>query len=503
MIMRKLVYILNIALAFGFVACDRTGVDDPQGEEGGVISLVPQTVETRALINNVTDLRHYTLKVWDIWTGQTDPYIDNTLVYSSGSWQYGTTPASPYLWKSGTHKFYGYIDGTGTYDPSAKTLSVSKSLTASANEKDVLYSEVFSSTAADWMATKTPETPVPLHFKHLLSSIGIVVKNCTEGSVTLNSVSTVIPNKGSATVDFSGNQSEVEYGSVTADETTPFIPSDFPALPVALPSQGFVDVLAKKVFTTGTADIDTSYFVIWPQTIDTLKIKVKYTITDGTDVVVYDKTVKVPNIEWVAGNKYTYTLNISATDILLTFVVQPWDSGEAGGIDTKNSSISMTNVTWMNTKVKLTADGEETNTVNIGGYSVSMYYHPYVQTGGQWVQYTANNGYFPAQGHFTISYPLNGKYKIGLIPAYGESTVDPSQYAIYIYDTSTGQWNTHNQTDGETITDKTVYFQVRATGADTASHKAQINIWIKSGDGEWVSAYSEIRANYALVIPAR
>lgn len=501
--MRKLVYILNIALAFGFVACDRTGVDDPQGEEGGVISLVPQTVETRALINNVTDLRDYTLKVWDIWTGQTDPYIDNTLVYSSGSWQYGTTPASPYLWKSGTHKFYGYIDGTGTYDPSAKTLSVSKSLTASANEKDVLYSEVFSSTAADWMATKTPETPVPLHFKHLLSSIGIVVKNCTEGSVTLNSVSTVIPNKGSATVDFSGNQSEVEYGSVTADETTPFIPSENPIADVALPSQGFVDVLAKKVFTTGTADIDTSYFVIWPQTIDTLKIKVKYTITDGTDVVVYDKTVKVPNIEWVAGNKYTYTLNISATDILLTFVVQPWDSGEAGGIDTKNSSISMTNVTWMNTKVKLTENGEETNTVNIGGYSVNMYYHPYVQTGGQWVQYTANNGYFPAQGYFTISYPLNGKYKIGLIPAYGETEVDPSQYAFYIYDTSTGQWNTHNQTDGETITDKTVYFQVRATGADTASHKAQINIWIRSGDGEWVSAYSEIRSNYALVIPAR
>ena len=80
------------------------------------------------------------------------------------------------------------------------------------------------------------------------------------------------------------------------------------------------------------------------------------------------------------------------------------------------------------------------------------------------------------------------------------------QYAIYIYDTSTGQWNTHNQTnqtDGETITDKTVYFQVRATGKDAASHKAQINIWIKSGDGEWVSAYSEIRSNYALVIPAR
>ena len=136
--MRRHTYIIFIiALAIGLAACDKAEVSrTAEGE--GIISFSPQTVETRALINSVTDLHDYTLKVWDIWSGQTTPYIDNTLVYSTedGDWQYGATPDPAYTWKSGTHKFFSYIDGTGTYDSSAKTLSVSKSLTASDDEVD-------------------------------------------------------------------------------------------------------------------------------------------------------------------------------------------------------------------------------------------------------------------------------------------------------------------------------------------------------------------------------
>ena len=504
--MRRHTYIIFIiALAIGLAACDKAEVSrTAEGE--GIISFSPQTVETRALINSVTDLHDHTLKVWDIWSGQTTPYIDNTLVYSTedGDWQYGATPDPAYTWKAGTHKFFSYIDGTGTYDSSAKTLSVSKSLTASDDEVDVLYSDVYSTTAAEWMATKTPETPVPLTFKHLLSSIGMVVKNCTDGSVTVNSVTTVIPNKGSATINFGGDATAVAYGDegVTPDETTPFISADNPITDVALPAEGFIDVLSKQVFDTGTDAVDTNYFVIWPQTIDTLKVDVKYTIADGSDVVTYEKTVKIPDIEWVAGNKYTYTLNISPTDILLIFKVQPWDEGPAGDLDTKDGSINMSAVTWMNTKVRQTATGEEMNTVDIDGYKVNMYYQPYVLNGTEWTQYTANNGYFPAQGYFTIYYPMVGKYKIGIIPAYGETTVDPSKYAIVIYNQSTGQWDAHDQTNGETITQKTVYFQVRSTSSASGPFKAQIDIWVKPDGGEWISAYSEIRATNTLFIPA-
>ena len=159
----------------------------------------------------------------------------------------------------------------------------------------------------------------------------------------------------------------------------------------------------------------------------------------------------------------------------------------------------MSNVTWMNSKV--TVDGTEKNTVDNSAKEVYMYYKPTVN--GE--TYTANNGYYPAQGYFTVNYPEEGLFKIGLIPAYGETTVDTSRYAIYIYDYTTdpAAFRAIN-TAGETITNNTVYFQVRAaSGQDGAQHKAQVNIWFKpNGSDEWISAYSEVRANYALVIPA-
>ena len=195
---------------------------------------------------------------------------------------------------------------------------------------------------------------------------------------------------------------------------------------------------------------------------------------------------------------------------MLKFIVQPWEASEQdGAIDTSTGSINMSNVTWMNTKVKLTAEGEEVNTVNNSGYAVNMYYQPYVKNGETWTQYTANNGYYPAQGYFTVNYPVAGLFKIDLIPAYGQSeaSLDKSKYEIYIYDYPVGETPGNFRAinpDGEPISNNTVYFQVRAAATqDGAEHKAQIDIWFKpDGSTEWISAYSEIRANYALTIPA-
>lgn len=119
---------------------------------------------------------------------------------------------------------------------------------------------------------------------------------------------------------------------------------------------------------------------------------------------------------------------------------------------------------------------------------------------------TQYSGYFPAQGYFTVNYPSSGKFKIGLIPAYGETKVEPEYYEIYIYNSTSKTWVPHNATEGEAISNETVYFQVRAAATqDDAQHKAQVDIWFLpagSKEGEWISAYSEVRANYALVIPA-
>ena len=122
----------------------------------------------------------------------------------------------------------------------------------------------------------------------------------------------------------------------------------------------------------------------------------------------------------------------------------------------------------------------------------------------EWKKYD----YYPAQGYFTVNYPKIGLFKLDLIPAYGETSVNKYMYEIYVYDntlTTADKWR-KIKADGETITNKTVYFQVRASENVAATHpeyKAQIDIWFKAdGSDEWISAYSEIRANYACIIPA-
>ena len=504
--MKKLVYTIGIALAFGFVSCDKTSETFDENK-GSTISFEPKTVETRALINSVEDLHSSTLRVFDFWSGQaSEPYINNTLVYQSSQWQYGTE--ATYYWKDGTHKFFSFTDALGTLN-SSKVVSVSKTLTtAEENQTDLLYSQVFTSTAADWMSSNTATTPVPLTFKHLLSSVAIVVKNSSGTPVTLNSVSASIPNVGSASVNYSADTVAVTLGDVSAG-TTPFI-SAAALSNETLASQDSVDVLAQAKM----AAEDYSYYVIWPQEINEespVTVDVSYTPDGAEEALV--KTVSLPAATWEPGNKYLYVLEILPTGVVLTFKVLPWEKLEKA-IDTSTGSINMSNVTWMNTKVKLTQNGDEVNTVfNPPGYAVYMYYQPYYKPGDTWTQYTANNGYYPAQGYFTVNYPSSGQFKIGLIPAYGETSVDESKYEIYIYNSSTKAWDEHKTaaqtvetTPGETITHDTIYFQVRAaSGQDGSQYKAQVNIWFKpTGSGsEWVSAYSEVRANYSLIIPAR
>ncbi len=524
--MKKALTYSAIVLLLGLTACNKT--DNMTFEGDGNIRFAPARVATRALIEDANGLQSQTFKVYDI-LNETE-YINNTIVYNeTDGWTYGT-PAT-YKWADGEHKFFGFTDGAGAY--ADNLLAVSKTLTtAEADQVDLLYSDIFTTTAADWKATKTAKDSVMLNFKHLLSAVSFMVTNTTSNEVVLNSVDVKIPNKGSATVSFENETTAVTYGEVSTDGD--FI-SAAALSDLSIAQDQLVDILTQAVVT------DTLYQVVWPQEFENdgdLVVNVKYTMTiPATDTEpavssTFTSDVKIPATVWEAGNKYVYMLQITPSDIQLIFRVMPWDEGEAGSINTSTGSINMSNVTWMNTKVDLDGDGNygefitheepvlddegnpkmdddgnpvtktvtdlNENTVVNGDYTVNMFYHPTVN--GE--TYTANNGYYPAQGYFTVNYPVAGLFKIGLIPAYGETSVDTDAYQIVIWN---GSAFVDIDPDGETITNDTVYFQVRATGVDTAAHKAQIDIWFKGteDDAEWISAYSEIRANYALTIPAR
>ena len=579
MVMKRIFHFTVILITLSLAASCSIIEDKPA--EGGLIRFDARSVNTKALVKpeNLTNEQFAVLDLLG-----TTFHIDNSIKYDNGKWVYMGTPDS-YLWVDGNHKFYGYTLGAGSLNDSKTILSISDKTitTAETNQTDILYSNIVSTSASDWKSAHTVTDAVPLQFHHLLSAISITLENYTGAQITVNSASVSLPNKSSASVNFSGSE---ENPAVTV--ATPTTSGTFGGFStaVALDADAFYDVLAGKPLT---GDAVVTPYVIWPQTLT----ENAATITIQIDGETNARTISIPAVNedsepvsWEAGKINAYHLRIYPNNLELVFKVQPWEKVAIDPINTASGSINMSNVTWMNSKVYVKVNGVdvEKNTVVNGAYSVYMYHHtqtPVLDNDGKPIQtgtYSATvygvypndvyqtyqedvidedtgevihkkgdvvyddqgnpiiehhagdtnysdilhyagdpiyqlqntayyDGYYPAQGYFTVNYPTAGLYKIGLIPAYGETSVDESKYKIYIYDnTQTDDpWVLHDSVNGESITHETVYFQVRAnvTSDDTAQYKAQIDIWFKpDGSSDWISAYSEVRANYALIIPA-
>lgn len=480
--------------------------------EEGQIRFEPQAVKTKALVNpdNVTSEQ---FAVWDLLDGT--EYIQNSIKYVSGKWAYQNPANATYYWKNGTHKFFGYTYNKGTFSNNVWSIS-SMAITATANQTDLLYADT-TVTAAAWKAVQghTKDTPLPLTFHHLLSALRITMVNGSGSNVTVTNANVTLPNTGSATVSFAGTPAAPSC-SVTASGTFGGFTSQ------TMSAGDSLDVLTGAVLSDKAPA-----YVIWPQDIDDDDATITFKLAYGTNAAT-EKTVPLPAGTWTAGKINNYRLLIYPDNIKLVFEVQPWDKVTVDPVDTPTGSINMSNVSWQNTTVRTSATGDDINTVNNNGYSVTMYYRPYVNTSTtatpSWTPYT-DQDYYPAQGYFTVNYPLEGKFKIGLIPAYGQTEADlhADMYEIYVWDeTATdpddyyfrkmkaggedlSDWREYTGTDVKGV--NTIYFQVRASSSVPASHseyKAQIDIWfLPEGESEWISAYSEIRANYALIIPAR
>ena len=553
---KALIYSAMVLLA-GAMACSKN--DHVLSGEGRIL-FAPADAGTRALVTN-DNITGEKFQVFDFMG--TTKYIDETISYDTATSTWAYASGDDYLWKAGTHKLFGFTAGAGTLDENQKVTFTKTLTTATEDQVDLLYSEIVTQDAAAWkaIAGNTPDTPVALNFKHTLAAVSVTLKNYTDFEASVTKVTApAIPNAGSATVDFSGTAPAVTYGAVSTSGS--FVAATPISTATALASGKTIDVLAMAA-----ADAK-GYQMVWPQTLpdgeNAVTVTVSYSLNGATFA---DKTVTLPADTWVAGQKYDYELQILPSDIRLVFKVQPWESGEAGDIDTEDGSINMSNVTWMNTK--LYVNDELVNTVVNSAYSVYMYKDPYLATASKYTEdvyqtYAEDvkdpdtgevihhagdqvldeednpillhkegdlvldenghqvyqkgaqySGYYPAQGYFTVNYPKAGLFKIDLIPAVGETTVDASKYEILIYDNTIAnpeapQDEQHPvgfraiDPDGETITNNTVYFRVAAAAEqDGAQHKAQIDIWFKpSGSDEWISAYSEVRANYACVIPA-
>ena len=482
---------------------------------------------------------------------------------STKTWTYDSKKT--YQWKEGTHTFFGWSKSDGTLDAktfwgsepelSGRTLTLpTKVLTTADNDQfDFLYSDIYHTTAADWKSSHDKEATVPLAFNHLFSAVSMTLENVIDGkSVTIESVTlkSTFKNSGSAVITFGDPEAKGDAATkVTVDPTADVSETQYIAATAiaetALASGSKIDVLAQKVLT-GT---DSPMFgLVWPQTFDGNGKELEVVYKREGDSESTASTISIPAITWESGMKYKYNLQIINKSITLTFNVADWETVEGvGNVDTSTGSINMSNVTWMNAKVMV--DGVEKNTLDNDNESVTMYkvdgsykhviYETYeedvVDEETEEVIHKAGDvkvyeedvvdeetgeihkagdpivkiedvayAYQPAQGYFTVNYPRTGKYFIAIIPAKGETVVDASKYQIMIYDSKTKSWRDYDAVNGEDVTNDTIYFRIfAASGQDDAEHKAQIDIWFQPvAGGEKISAYSEIRANYTLIIPA-
>ena len=502
--MKKTILYAAMILALGFAAaCDKT-------EEGftgeSLIRFAPETIGTKAMVDNAAALQAFTFNVYDLWSGQDALYVNDVITYSDNAWKY--TSGNKYTWKKGTHKLFGFrSDGLATAPTLAtdyKATFTHTFTTAADTQVDLLYSEIITITDTEWKSTEgnTKDTPIPLHFKHLATGLAMTLENYTAESVTVSAVSVTLPNAGSATVDFSGTEPNLVTGTLTSGTFTAGTLAS-----TTLASKAKLDVLAQAALA---ADAKPAQYMVWPQTIAEGDAVVNVSYTQGG--VNKNAQVKLPAGTWESGKIYSYNLEIRPTELFITFHVEDWQPVTLPTVDAQTGSINMSNVMWVNKAINLGTEEEPNivNTVDNSGYgSVTLVYHSQTETvtnpdtGEETTETT--NVYEPAVGFFTVNYPTNGTYRLSLIKAHGGDEKDLAHFTISPYgaeDLEPNEDGSYALPHDSLGNPQTIYFKVEAKPTDHARHIAQLDLHITPTGGVETSAYSEIRATYTLIIPA-
>ena len=313
------------------------------------------------------------------------PYIDDTIEYSTSGWGFGS--GIPWRWtRTGVHHFYGWlikdkdnltpanlVSGGEGYNATSKVLSVPAiTFTKATDQFDFSYSDkVPVDVEADGFV---PTNSVTLPMNHLFSALAVSIQNGGNDVAHIQSVSLIgLKNKKSATIDFSGDETEVEMTTLESD--TAYLSGWTGTLN---PLGTKIDLVSGSSLSSGAK---AHPYMMWPQTpeeVYEMAVYVRYSL-DGvfvegstTELAVFEKSIMLKDTGYFgteaqklgmeAGKKYYLNLQFKAKSIDLTVVVMPWDYTEFD-LDFSASSISANNangipnegVMWLET---LTYDTE-------------------------------------------------------------------------------------------------------------------------------------------------
>ncbi|MBO7248589.1 MAG: fimbrillin family protein [Bacteroidales bacterium] len=175
---------------------------------------------------------------------------------------------------------------------------------------------------------------VSMTFKHALSWINFTVATNVSCSLKVNSIRLSKASYGGtltiSNANFSStDDAKVETGAYTVVWTDP-IPANDVYVPGAEDNSN-VDIASELNVTTTQQPFGNGLLVV-PVDYSTVRdgsrptITINYTMNQGGGNYTFERTIEIPQIEWVYNKKYTYALTITLNEIKVSPSVGNWDN---------------------------------------------------------------------------------------------------------------------------------------------------------------------------------
>lgn len=315
-----------------------------------------------------------------------------------------------YYWnENGTYKFFGWLKHdqanglsmptTWTFDETTKQLTIPDiTIDKDYNQFDFIYSGVHTRILNENTTPEEKRIPVPFELKHLFSSFGVGIRNSfqhdegtTNGDITIKKMALMnIHDKGSAVIDYA-NSDDATYGETSmSDEKKPFI--EYQGGGYTLPAE--VGVVG-DAFSGAREQV---YYMVWPQKQQATTTPPVEEGNDNEDVITgpylyvefmrggedYAKEVKLPEMNWEAGKRYHFELQMADKQIELTVKVVDWEY-TSSSMDFTNSSISATAQSQLSWVENTYIQGETNNKIYVKqGQPIEATFGFATPLGAQW-----------------------------------------------------------------------------------------------------------------------
>lgn len=345
---------LTIIILAGLVSCSKWTTGDETefplsfvASANGIVEANLKnsgTGNTRALVENVTDLQNYPISILAKATKETSTYpifSNEKLYYTQNEkiWKYDNTQYwipeadyyfsafAPYAGASGSTVTNCLSNGTVsvTGEDSSPAIKITGYNTGKGSNFDARTEDLLFATTTrynSYTSNTVDYSPVLLDFSHKLACVSFYIRNTTNSDITSITDISLRGIQYKCNIDVNTTSVNITPDSdTTNNNTTNYFKSDNrTSSEGAFLPKGMSEIEYKPLF-------DCEYLTVLPQPLwgnDIIKLQFKEG-EGGTNNI---RTLKLGKIEsvrrWEEGKKYRYNISITSTDIIFQVVEVPW-----------------------------------------------------------------------------------------------------------------------------------------------------------------------------------